>query len=238
MPPAAPTATHVPSDINELKHKKVAELAKLARDLDIEAAGAMRKQDLHLRHPPGAVEGRRGSQGGDGGRRRRHARGPARRLRLLARPDFNYLPGPDDIYVSPSQIRRFNLRTGDTVARARSGSPRTASATSRCSRSSTINGERARAAREKVLFDNLTPLYPNERLNLEHDPSEMTTRIIDLLTPIGKGQRCLIVSPPRAGKTVLLQNIAHAITTNHPEVVLIVLLIDERPEEVTDMERR
>ncbi len=155
---------------------------------------------------------------------------------FLRSPDFSYLPGPDDIYVSPSQIRRYTLRTGDTVA-GHVRQPKEGERYFALLKVETINGEPASETREKVLFDNLTPLYPNERLELEHEASNMTTRIIDLLTPIGKGQRCLIVAPPRAGKTVLLQDLAHAITANHPEVALIVLLIDERPEEVTDMER-
>ena len=169
---------------------------------------------------------------------RRGARAPVRRLRLgfLRAPDYNYLPGPDDIYVSPSQIRRFNLSTGDIVH----GSIRPPKDNERyfaLLKVEKINHEPPEVARDKILFDNLTPLYPQQRFKLENDKKNFSTRIIDLLVPIGKGQRCLIVSPPRAGKTVLLQNIANAITTNHPEVDLIVLLIDERPEEVTDMQR-
>jgi transcription termination factor Rho len=155
---------------------------------------------------------------------------------FLRSPDFSYLPGPDDIYVSPSQIRRFNLRTGDTV-RGTVRQPKDGERYFALLKVDSINGEAPEENQSKVLFDNLTPLYPTKRLTLEHDPNEMTTRVVDLFSPIGKGQRCLIVSPPRAGKTVLLQNIAHAVTANHPEVTLIVLLIDERPEEVTDMER-
>src|SRR5207249_3325358 len=155
---------------------------------------------------------------------------------FLRAPDYNYLPGPDDIYVSPSQIRRFNLRTGDVVygqiRPAKEGERYFALLTVE-----TINFEEPEKAREKILFDNLTPLYPDEHLRLEFDPEEHTTRIIDLLTPIGKGQRGLIVAAPRTGKTMMLQNIAHGITGNHPDVVLIVLLIDERPGEVTDMQR-
>ena len=154
---------------------------------------------------------------------------------FLRSPDFSYLPGPDDIYVSPSQIRRYTLRTGDTLA-GHVRQPKEGERYFALLKVESINGEPATENREKVLFDNLTPLYPNERLELEHESSNMTTRIIDLLTPIGKGQRCLIVAPPRAGKTVLLQDLAHAITANHPEVALIVLLIDERPEEVTDFQ--
>lgn len=155
---------------------------------------------------------------------------------FLRAQDFNYLPGPDDIYVSPSQIRRFNLRTGDTIG----GEIRPPKENERyyaMLKVNTVNGVDPETARKTILFDNLTPLYPNEKFKLEFDPTNMSTRIIDLLVPIGKGQRALIVSPPRAGKTVMLQNIANALTTNHPEVTLLVLLIDERPEEVTDMER-
>jgi transcription termination factor Rho len=154
----------------------------------------------------------------------------------LRAPDYNYLPGPDDIYVSPSQIRRFNMRTGDTI----SGYIRPPKDTERyfaLLKVEKINGEDPESIRDKVLFDNLTPLYPNERLKLEIGPTQYSMRIMDLLTPIGKGQRALIVSPPKAGKTVLLQQIANSLTINHPDVYLIVLLIDERPEEVTDMQR-
>jgi transcription termination factor Rho len=155
---------------------------------------------------------------------------------FLRSPDYNYLPGPDDIYVSPSQIKRFDLRKGDIV----SGQVRPPKENERyfaLLRVEAVNYENPEQAKQKILFENLTPLHPQERLNLEVDPDDMTTRVIDLLSPIGKGQRGLIVSPPRAGKTVILQKIANSITTNHPEVVLIVLLIDERPEEVTDMDR-
>ena len=155
---------------------------------------------------------------------------------FLRAPDYNYLPGPDDIYVSPSQIRRFNLRTGDVVA-GQIRPPKEGERYFALLKVETINFEEPEKAREKILFDNLTPLYPDEHLRLELEPEEFTTRIIDLLTPIGKGQRGLIVAAPRTGKTMMLQNIAHGITANHPNVVLIVLLIDERPEEVTDMQR-
>jgi transcription termination factor Rho len=155
---------------------------------------------------------------------------------FLRAPDYNYLPGPDDIYVSPSQIRRFNLRTGDTV----SGQIRPPKENERyfaLLKVESINYEAPEKARDKILFDNLTPLYPMKRLDLETESNQYSLRILDLLTPIGKGQRGLIVAPPRTGKTVLLQNIANAIAKNHPETILIVLLIDERPEEVTDMQR-
>jgi transcription termination factor Rho len=155
---------------------------------------------------------------------------------FLRSPDYNYLPGPDDIYVSPSQIRRFNLKTGDVVA-GQVRPPKEGERYFAMLKVEVVNEEDPEVARDKILFDNLTPLYPNKKFNLEYDPKNMSTRIIDLLVPIGQGQRCLIVSPPRAGKTVLLQDIAHALAQNHKEVELIVLLIDERPEEVTDMER-
>ncbi len=158
---------------------------------------------------------------------------------FLRSPEANYLPGPDDIYVSPSQIRRFGLRTGDTVE-GHIRSPKEGERYFALLKVSTINFEDPDKARHKINFDNLTPLYPDERLKMEHeDPTkkDLSARVIDIVAPIGKGQRALIVSPPRTGKTVLLQNIAHAITANHPECYLIVLLIDERPEEVTDMQR-
>ena len=159
---------------------------------------------------------------------------------FLRSPRASYLPGPDDIYVSPAQVRRFSLRVGDGIRgalRPPSGRAETGERYFSMWRIDAINGEPPRGGARAALFDSLTPLYPAERLRLEHQPDERTTRIIDLFTPIGKGQRCLIVAPPRTGKTMLLQNIAHALTANHPEVVLIVLLIDERPEEVTDMAR-
>jgi transcription termination factor Rho len=155
---------------------------------------------------------------------------------FLRAPDYNYLPGPDDIYVSPSQIRRFSLRTGDTVA-GQIRPPKDNERYFALLKVETINFESPEATKQKILFDNLTPLYPDERLVLEYHAKNYSTRIIDLLSPIGKGQRALIVSPPRAGKTVLLQNIANALVTNHPDISLLVLLIDERPEEVTDMQR-
>jgi transcription termination factor Rho len=212
-----------------LKEMKATDLAKMARQLQLESAG-VKKQDLIF-----AILQANASQAGEV-----YADGVVEVLPdgfgFLRSPDFSYLPGPDDIYVSPSQIRRYGLRTGDTVA-GYVRQPKEGERYFALLKVDSINGEPAVENREKVLFDNLTPLYPNERLNLEYDASNMTTRIIDLLTPVGKGQRCLVVAPPRAGKTVLLQDIAHAVTANHPEVTLIVLLIDERPEEVTDMER-
>jgi transcription termination factor Rho len=155
---------------------------------------------------------------------------------FLRAPDYNYLPGPDDIYVSPSQIRRFDLRTGDTIS-GQVRPPKDSERYFALLKVEAINFETPEQARDKTLFDNLTPLYPMERIRLEHDSDNLTTRAMDLLCPIGKGQRGLIVAAPRTGKTVLLQNLANAIAKNHPEVYLIVLLIDERPEEVTDMQR-
>jgi transcription termination factor Rho len=212
-----------------LKEMKATELAKMARQLNLESAG-VKKQELIF-----AILQANASQAGEV-----FGDGVVEVLPdgfgFLRSPDFSYLPGPDDIYVSPSQIRRYGLRTGDTVA-GYVRQPKEGERYFALLKVDSINGEPAQENREKVLFDNLTPLYPNERLHLEYDAANMTTRIIDLLTPVGKGQRCLVVAPPRAGKTVLLQDLAHAITANHPEVTLIVLLIDERPEEVTDMER-
>ncbi|PIZ18800.1 MAG: transcription termination factor Rho, partial [Deltaproteobacteria bacterium CG_4_10_14_0_8_um_filter_43_12] len=155
---------------------------------------------------------------------------------FLRAPDYSYLPGPDDIYVSPSQIRRFNLLTGDTVS-GQIRPPKDSERYFALLKVESVNFEDPEASREKILFDNLVPLYPQDKIKLEANPENLSTRIMDLLTPIGKGQRGLIVSPPRAGKTMLLQSIANAITTNHKEIILIVLLIDERPEEVTDMQR-
>jgi transcription termination factor Rho len=155
---------------------------------------------------------------------------------FLRAPDYNYLPGPDDIYVSPSQIRKFDLRTGDTIS-GQIRPPKEGERYFALIKVEAINFEPPEMARDRVFFDNLTPLYPDEKLRLETDSENLAARVLDLMTPIGKGQRALIVAPPRTGKTMLLQNIANSITRNHPEVTLIVLLIDERPEEVTDMQR-
>jgi len=217
-------------DLESLKTLKISELAQVAQELGIQGTSGLKKQELIFRilEEQTAQEGLIFSEGvlevlPDG-------------YGFLRSPKFNYLPGPDDIYVSPSQIKRFDLRTGDTV----SGQIRPPKDNERffaLLRVEAVNFEAPEKKREVTLFDNLTPVYPLERLNLETNPKEFTMRIMNLLTPIGKGQRGLIVSPPRAGKTVILQKIANAITTNHPEVIPIVLLIDERPEEVTDMER-
>ncbi len=217
-------------NLSELKHKKINELAALARDLNVEGASGLRKQELIFAILQAQVEKNGIISGGgvleilpDG-------------FGFLRAPDYNYLPGPDDIYVSPSQIRRFNLRTGDTIA-GQIRPPKEGERYFALLKVETVNFEDPAVARDKILFDNLTPLYPNKRLKLETTPDNYSARIMDLMTPIGMGQRGLIVAAPRTGKTMLLQNIANSIATNHPEVVLIVLLIDERPEEVTDMER-
>jgi transcription termination factor Rho len=208
----------------------MAELIHMGSELGIEGVSGMRRQDLIfalLQH----TASNRGEVYGDG-----VLETLPDGFGFLRSPDYNYLPGPDDIYVSPSQIRRFGLRTGDTIE-GQIRPPKDSERYFALLKVERLNHEPPEASREKIGFDNLTPLYPNRKLRLEHDPKNYSTRIIDLLCPIGKGQRCLIVSPPRAGKTVLMQDIAHAITANHKEVVLLVLLIDERPEEVTDMQR-
>ena len=216
--------------LRELKQKPMADLVQMAKGLNIEGAAGLRKQELIFALLQAHAAQDQAVYGDgvleclpDG-------------FGFLRAPDYNYLPGPDDIYVSPSQIRRFNLRTGDSV----SGSirpPKEREAYFALLKVDKINGEPPEVARDKILFDNLTPLYPQAKFNLETSQKGFSTRIIDMLTPVGKGQRCLIVSPPRAGKTVLLQNLANSITQNHPDTHLIVLLIDERPEEVTDMQR-
>lgn len=212
-----------------LKSKKIEEILALAQKLKVENAAGLRRQELVFEclkraaqlidvYGAGVLEILPDGYG------------------FLRSPDYNYLPGPDDIYVSPSQIRRFGLRTGDTV----SGTvrpPKDGEKYFALLKVEELNHEPPEKSKEKILFDNLTPLYPEQRLQLEHNPSEFTTRVVDLMAPLGKGQRALIVAPPRTGKTVILQNIANAISVNHPECKLIVLLIDERPEEVTDMLR-
>jgi len=217
-------------NLKELKSKKISELTTMAKHLGLEGVSGMRKQELIFSLLQTEIE-KNGSIYGEGvleilpdG------------FGFLRAPDYNYLPGPDDIYVSPSQIRRFNLRTGDTIA-GQIRPPKDSERYFALLKVEATNYEDPEGSREKILFDNLTPLYPDERIKLETEAEEYTTRVMDLLTPIGKGQRGLIVSPPRAGKTVILQQIANSIAVNHKEVILIVLLIDERPEEVTDMER-
>ncbi len=218
-------------NLKELKEKKINDLTNIAKDYKIEGASGMRKQDLIF-----ALLQAQSEQNG-----LIYGEGVLETLPdgfgFLRAPDYNYLPGPDDIYVSPSQIRRFNLRKGDNVA-GQIRPPKEGERYFALLKVEKINYEEPEVSRDKILFDNLTPLYPEERLNLEIEPNgNLSMRIMDLFTPVGKGQRGLIVSPPRAGKTVILQTLANSITTNHPEVVLLVLLIDERPEEVTDMQR-
>jgi len=217
-------------NLKTLKEKKIGELAQIARDFNVEGASSLRKQELIFAILQAQAE-RSGFIYGEG-----VLEILSDGFGFLRSPDYNYLPGPDDIYVSPSQIRRFNLRTGDVVA-GQIRPPKEGERYFALLKVEAINYEEPERAREKILFDNLTPLYPQEQLHLEHTPEEYTSRIIDLLTPIGKGQRGLIVAAPRTGKTMMLQNLAHGIAQNQKEVILIVLLIDERPEEVTDMQR-
>jgi transcription termination factor Rho len=217
-------------NVKELKERSVPELATLAESLSVENAAGLRKQDLIF----AILKAQTAKQG------RIYAEGVLETLPdgfgFLRAPDQNYLAGPDDIYVSPSQIRRFNLRTGDTIL-GQIRPPKEGERYFALLKVNEINFEQPEAVRHKILFDNLTPLYPNEKFDLEAKSGGLTTRVIDLIAPIGKGQRALITSPPKAGKTMILKDIANAIAENHPEVFLIVLLIDERPEEVTDMER-
>ncbi len=219
-------------DIAQLKEMNISALTQVAKDLNIQGASGMRKQELIFKILQAQTEksGFIFSEGvletlPDG-------------FGFLRAPDYNYLPGPDDIYVSPSQIRKFDLRTGDTVS-GQVRPPKDGERYFALIKVEAVNFEHPDEARNKIFFDNLTPLYPNERLKLEtpNGKDNLSARVLDLLTPIGKGQRGLIVAPPRTGKTMLLQTIANSITANHPEVILIVLLIDERPEEVTDMQR-
>jgi len=218
-------------NIVELKEKTIIELNKVAKDLGVESTSGMRKQDLIFRILQAQTE-MNGSIYGEG-----VLETLPDGFGFLRAPDYNYLPGPDDIYVSPSQIRRFDLKTGDTIF-GQIRPPKESEKYFALLKVEAINFEPPEQAKEKILFDNLTPLYPDERIRLETgNDGNLSTRVMDLLTPIGKGQRGLIVAPPRTGKTMLLQAIANSITVNHPEIVLLVLLIDERPEEVTDMLR-
>jgi len=217
-------------NLKDLKKTKIAELIALGKELELDEIGGMRRQDLIYSILKATAAQKKAIFGEgvleilpDG-------------FGFLRAPDANYLPGPDDIYISPSQIRRFALRTGDTVA-GQIRPPKEGERYFALLKVAEVNFEDPAKMREKTFFDNLTPLFPDERLVLETTPENMATRVIDLAAPIGKGQRGIIVAPPRTGKTVLLQNIANSISTNHPEVYLIVLLIDERPEEVTDMLR-
>lgn len=217
-------------DIADLKKKTIAELTEVARELNLEGTGAMKKQDLIFK----ILETQTQRNGVI------NAEGVLEILPdgfgFLRSANYNYLPGPDDIYVSPSQIRRFNLRTGDTVT-GQVRPPKEGERYFALLKVDSINFEPPDAIKQKVLFDNLTPIYPNKRIWLETTPDDLSMRVMDLLIPLGKGQRGLVVAPPRTGKTILLQKIANSIAKNHPEIYLIVLLIDERPEEVTDMQR-
>ena len=217
-------------DLAALKEMNITQLNQLAKELGVEGTVGLRKQELIFKVLQGKAEksGLIFSEGvletlpeGFG---------------FLRAPEYNYLPGPDDIYVSPSQIRRFDLRTGDTIS-GQVRPPKEGERYFALIKVEAINFEPPEASRDKIFFDNLTPLYPEERIRLESTKENLSGRVMDLLTPIGKGQRGLIVSPPRTGKTMLLQSIANSVTANEPEVILIVLLIDERPEEVTDMRR-
>ncbi len=220
----------MPMDISELKSKKIVELNVIAKDLGISGYSDLRKQELIFKilEAQTAKDGLTFSKGvlevlPDG-------------YGFLRSSDYNYLPSPDDIYVSPSQIKKFSLRTGDFVS-GQVRPPKEGERFFALLRVEAVNGLEPEGIRERTLFDNLVPVYPTRRINLESAPGEYSMRIMDLLSPIGKGQRGLIVSPPKSGKTILLQKIANSITRNHPEIKLIILLIDERPEEVTDMER-
>jgi len=217
-------------NIAELKEMNIATLSQMAKELNVTGASGMRKQELifEILKAQTEKEGLIFAEGvleilpeGFG---------------FLRAPDYNYLPGPDDIYVSPSQIRKFNLRTGDTIS-GQIRPPKDGERYFALIKVEAVNFEHPTEARNKILFDNLTPLYPHEHIRMETDKENVSARVMDLLTPLGKGQRGLIVAAPRTGKTMLLQTIAKSIITNHPEIVLIVLLIDERPEEVTDFQR-
>lgn len=217
-------------NINDLKDKRIGELTQIAKELNIHGAAGLRKQELIFAILQSQIE-KNGFLFGEG------------TLEILPdgfgflrAPSSNYLPGPDDIYVSPSQIRRFNLRTGDTIS-GQIRQPKESERYFALLKVESVNYEDPELARDKILFDNLTPLYPNRKFNLETTPDNYSSRILDLMIPLGFGQRSLIVSPPRSGKTMLLQNIANSIIHNHRDVMPFILLIDERPEEVTDMER-
>lgn len=217
-------------NIVELKEKPIQELNQIAKEMKVEGAGGLKRQQLifEILKAQIKLDGNVYGEGvletlPDG-------------FGFLRAPDYNYLPGPDDIYVSPSQIRRFSLRTGDTIS-GQIRPPKEGERYFALIKVETVNFEDPEVAKDKIIFDNLTPLYADEKIDLEYSPTDYSMRIMNLLSPIGKGQRGLIVAAPRTGKTMLLQSIAKAIVTNHPEIWLIVLLIDERPEEVTDMQR-
>ena len=217
-------------NVNELQSLKIQELTELAGKLNIESYSGMNKQELIVK----ILEGQNEKEGGV------TAEGVLEVLKegygFLRSPDFNYLPGPDDIYVSPSQIKRFGLRTGHKVS-GQIRPPKSKERFYALLKVDTVNSQDPAELHRAILFDNLTPLYPEEKFNLEVNPKDLSTRVMDMISPIGKGQRGLIVAQPKTGKTVLLQKIANAITKNHPKVKMIILLIDERPEEVTDMKR-
>lgn len=216
--------------LNDLKRTKIGGLTQIAKELNVENASGLRKQELIFAILQAMVD-KNESVYGEG-----VLEILPEGFGFLRSTDSNYLPGPDDIYISPSQIKRFGLRTGDTIS-GQIRPPKDNEKYFALLKVETINYDDPSVAKDKIIFDNLTPIYPNERIMLETNGTNMSTRVMDLFTPIGKGQRGLIVAPPRTGKTMLLQHIANSITTNHKEIILIVLLIDERPEEVTDMMR-
>ena len=229
-PPGSGPNDPAPINLSDLKAKPAEELAKVARAMEIENIAGEKKQNLIF-----SILQKQAQQNGAvfaSGTMERMSEGYG----FLRSSDYNYLPGPDDIYISPSQIRLLGLRSGDTIT-GQIRPPKESERFFAMLRADNINGAPPEESRNRILFDNLTPLYPDSRLRMEWNPAHLDTRIIDLLSPIGKGQRALIVAPPRTGKTILMQNIANAITNNHPEVSIMVLLIDERPEEVTDMAR-
>ena len=217
-------------DVNQLQSLNIKELAKVAQDLEIPGYSGLNKQELIVN----ILETQNEKEGV------LHSKGVLEVLNegygFLRSPDFNYLPGPDDIYVSPSQIKRFGLRTGHSVY-GQIRKPKDKERFYALLKMETVNDKSPDHVKQTIIFDNLTPLYPEEKFNLEFDPKDLSTRIMDLISPIGKGQRGLIVAQPKTGKTILLQKIANALLKNHPKVKLIILLIDERPEEVTDMKR-
>ncbi len=217
-------------DIGNMKLMKMSELNKLAKDLNVNGTSGLKKQDMIFKILQAQAE-KEGLMFGEG-----VLEILPEGFGFLRSPNYNYLPCPDDIYISPSQIRKFDLKTGDTVS-GQIRPPKEGEKYFALLKVEAVNFENPEDIKDKVLFDNLTPVYPHDHFNLETKPEEVSMRIMDLMSPVGKGQRGMIVAPPYSGKTVLLQKLANAITTNHPEVVMIVLLIDERPEEVTDMQR-
>ena len=217
-------------DVNQLQSLNIKELAKMAHDLEVQGYSGLNKQELIV----SILENQNEKEG------LLHAKGVLEVLSegygFLRSPDFNYLPGPDDIYVSPSQIKRFGLRTGHSIY-GQIRKPKDKERFYALLKMETVNDKSPDHVKQTILFDNLTPLYPEEKFNLEADPKDLSTRIMDLIAPLGKGQRGLIVAQPKTGKTILLQKIANSLLKNHPDIKLIILLIDERPEEVTDMKR-